>query len=238
MKNTPHINQLAEIAETILLPGDPKRAKMISEKFLEGAVCFNEVRGALGFTGIYKGKKVSVMGTGMGIPSMGIYSYELINIFGVKNLIRIGTTGAMQKNINVRDIILAQSASTNSSYASQFKLIGYPAPTADFGLLETAAGVCREKGLPFHVGNILTSDNFYTEDENQVSSWNKMGVLGVEMETAGLYLNAARYGAKALSVLTVSDHMILSDAEITSADEREQSFTGMIEIALETAAKL
>ncbi|MCD8089421.1 MAG: purine-nucleoside phosphorylase [Clostridiales bacterium] len=238
MKNTPHINQLAEIAETILLPGDPKRAKMISERFLEKSECFNEVRGALGFTGLYKGKKISVMGTGMGIPSMGIYSYELINIFGVKNLIRIGTTGAMQKDINVRDIILAQSASTNSAYSSQFKLNGYPAPTADFGLLEKAVQVCREKKLSFHVGTVLTSDNFYTEDENQTSSWSSMGVLGVEMETAGLYLNAARYRARALSILTVSDHMILADAEITTAEEREKSFTAMIETALETAVKL
>ncbi|MCD8214538.1 MAG: purine-nucleoside phosphorylase [Clostridiales bacterium] len=238
MKNTPHINQLAEIADTILLPGDPKRAKMISEKFLADSKCFNEVRGALGFTGLYKGKKISVMGTGMGIPSMGIYSYELINIFGVKNLIRIGTTGAMQKDINVRDIILAQSASANSSYASQFKLNGYFAPTADFGILEKAVQVCRGKNLPFHVGNVLTSDNFYTEDENQTASWSAMGVIGVEMETAGLYLNAARYGAKALSILTVSDHMILKEAEITSAEERETSFTDMIETALETAAGL
>lgn len=238
MKNTPHINQLAEIAETILLPGDPKRAKMIGEKFLEKAECFNEGRGALGFTGLYKGKKISVMGTGMGIPSMGIYSYELINIFGVKNLIRIGTTGAMQKNINVRDIILAAGASTNSAYSSQFKLNGSFAPIADFTLLETAANVCRNKNLPFHVGNVLTSDNFYTEDENQTSSWSTMGIIGVEMETAGLYTNAARYGAKALSILTVSDHMILKDAEITTAEEREKSFTDMIETALETAVKL
>ncbi|MCD7856021.1 MAG: purine-nucleoside phosphorylase [Clostridiales bacterium] len=238
MTNTPHINPLADIAETILLPGDPMRAKMISEVFLKDAVCFNRVRGALGFTGTYKGRKISVMGTGMGIPSMGIYSYELINIYGVKNLIRIGTTGAMQKEINVRDLILAQAASTNSAYMSQFGLNGSFSPTANFKLLKTAEEICCEKSLPHHVGCVLTSDNFYTDDENQISSWSKMGILATEMETAGLYANAARYGANALSILTVSDHMINKDAEITTAEEREKSFTAMIETALESAVRL
>lgn len=237
MTNTPHINPLGEIAETILLPGDPMRAKMIGEVFLQDTICFNKVRGALGFTGTYKGKKISVMGTGMGIPSMSIYSYELINIYNVKNLIRIGTTGAMQGYINVRDIILAQAASTNSAYMSQFGLNGAFAPSADFNLLKTAAACCDEKALTYYAGCVLTSDNFYTEDKNQTESWSKMGILGVEMETAGLYANAARYGAKALSILTVSDHMII-EAEVTTAEEREKTFTAMIETALETALRI
>ena len=236
MKNTPHINQLAESAETALLPGDPKRAKMISENFLENAVCFNEIRGALGYTGTYKGKKISVMGTGMGMPSMGIYSHELINIFGVKNLIRIGSAGAFQENIEVRDIVLAASASTNSGFGSQFGLKGFFAPTADFSLLKTAAEICEEKKLSYHVGNVLTSDTFYTDDASANTDWVKMGVLCIEMETAALYMNAARYGARALSVLTISDHMI-KDAEITTAKERENSFLDMIETALETAIR-
>lgn len=237
MINTPHINQLGEIAETILLPGDPLRAKMIAEKYLENPVCFNRIRGALGFTGEYKGHKISVMGTGMGMPSMGIYSHELINIFGVKNLIRIGSAGALQKRINVRDIVIALSASTNSVFGSQFGLKGSFAPTADFDLAKTAAELCSYKNIPYHVGNILTSDTFYTDDMTANEGWKKMGVLCVEMETAALYYNAARYGAKALSILTISDHLA-KEAPDTSARERETSFLDMIETALETVIKI
>ncbi len=236
MINTPHINCLCEIGETVLLPGDPLRAKMIGEKYLENCKCFNKIRGALGFTGEYKGKTISVMGTGMGIPSMGIYSYELINIFGVKNLIRIGTTGGMQDKTKVRDVIVAMAASTNSRFCHQYGLSGTFSAAADYELLEKAVSVCREKGIRFHVGNVLTSDWFYSDDEKALDAWRKMGILGTEMETAGLYMTAARYGAKALSILTVSDHMYTK--EETTAEEREKTLTDMIETALETAVRL
>jgi len=232
LKETPHIKPNGvEIAETILLPGDPLRAKFIADNFLEKPVLFNEVRGMLGYTGEYKGKKVSVMGTGMGTPSMAIYSWELINIFGVKNLIRIGSCGAMQNDIKLYDIILAMGAATNSNYAHQFDLPGQFPITASYELLEKAKKIADEKNYKVHVGNVLSSDVFYNADETATEKWAKMGILAEEMETTSLYLNAASAGAKALTILTVSDHMLTH--EQTTQEERQTSFTKMIEIALD-----
>ena len=232
LKETPHIKPNGvEIAETILLPGDPLRAKFIAENFLENPVLFNEVRGMLGYTGEYKGKKVSVMGTGMGTPSMAIYSWELINVFGVKNLIRIGSCGAMQENIKLYDIILAMGAATNSNYAKQFNLPGEFPITASYELLEKAKKVADEKNCKVHVGNVLSSDVFYNADETATEKWARMGILAEEMETTSLYLNAASAGVKALTILTVSDHMITH--EQTTQEERQTSFTKMMEIALD-----
>ena len=232
LKETPHIKPNGvEIAETILLPGDPLRAKFIAENFLENPVIFNEVRGMLGYTGEYKGKKVSVMGTGMGVPSTAIYSWELINVFGVKNLIRIGSCGAMQENIKLYDIILAMGAATNSNYAKQFNLPGEFPITASYELLEKAKKVADEKNCKVHVGNVLSSDVFYNADETATEKWAKMGILAEEMETTALYLNAASAGVKALTILTVSDHMITH--EQTTQEERQTSFTKMMEIALD-----
>ncbi|NMM64680.1 purine-nucleoside phosphorylase [Clostridium sp. P21] len=235
MQATPHINVTDEnlIAETILLPGDPLRAKFIAENFLEDVVQFNAVRNAFGYTGTYKGKKVSVMGTGMGMPSMGIYSYELINFYGVKNLIRVGSCGSIQENIKVKDIIIAMSASTNSNYAAQFNLPGTFAPTASFELVQRAVNIANEKNYKVSVGNILSSDRFYEEDSNLWKQWAKMGVLGLEMETAALYMNAARAGVNALTILTVSDSLVTH--EETTSEEREKTFTKMMEIALDLA---
>ncbi|WP_332651893.1 purine-nucleoside phosphorylase, partial [Lysinibacillus sp. 54212] len=208
-----------EIAETILLPGDPLRAKFIAENYLEKPVLFNEIRGMLGYTGEYKGKKVSVMGTGMGAPRMAIYSWELINIFGVKNLIRIGSCGAMQKDIKLYDIILAMGAATNSNFAHQFNLPGQFPITASYELLEKAKKIADDKNYQVHVGNVLSSDVFYNADETATEKWAKMGILAEEMETTSLYLNAASAGAKALTILTVSDHMITH--EQTTQEERQ-----------------
>ena len=233
MKHTPHINQTAEIAETILLPGDPLRAKFIAENFLEDCVQFNAVRGALGYTGTYNGKKISVMGTGMGMPSIGIYSYELIKTFGVKNLIRIGSCGALSKDLSVYDIVFGMSASTDSNFASQYQLPGTYAPTCSYPLLEKAKNIADSKDIPVHIGNILSSDIFYSEFKDAHNLWSKMGVLAVEMEAAALYMNAARLGANALCILTVSDHIITG--EEISAEKREKTFTKMMEIALSMA---
>lgn len=231
-KETPHIKPNGvEIAETILLPGDPLRAKFIAENFLENPVLFNEVRGMLGYTGEYKGKKVSVMGTGMGSPSMAIYSWELINVFGVKNLIRIGSCGAMQTDIKLYDIILAMGAATNSNFAHQYNLPGQMPITASFELLEKAKKAADEKNYKVHVGNVLSSDVFYNADETATAKWANMGILAEEMETTSLYLNAASAGVKALTILTVSDHMITH--EQTTQEERQTSFTKMMEIALD-----
>lgn len=230
-KETPHIKPNGvEIAETILLPGDPYRAKFIAETFLENPVLFNEVRGMLGYTGEYKGKKVSVMGTGMGTPSMAIYSWELINVFGVKNLIRIGSCGAMQKEIKLYDLIFAMGAATDSDYAHQWNLPGQFPLTASYDLLEKAKKVADEKNYPVHIGNVLSSDIFYNADETATEKWAKMGILAAEMETTSLYMNAASAGVKALTILTVSDHMITH--EQTTQEERQTAFTQMMEIAL------
>lgn len=231
MKQTPHINPTCEIAETILLPGDPLRAKYIADTFLEDVVQFNTVRNMFGFTGTYKGKRISVMGTGMGMPSMGIYSWELINIYGVKNLIRIGSCGALQEHLKLYDVIIGMGASTNSNYASQFQLDGTYSAIASWELVEKAKKIAEEKNIPTHVGNILSSDIFYSANPDALMKWKEMGILGVEMEAAALYMNAAKAGVNALCMLTVSDHILTH--EETTAEERQTAFTKMMEIALE-----
>jgi len=233
-KETPHIKPNgAEIAETILLPGDPLRAKFIAESYLEDVVQFNEVRGMLGYTGTYKGKRLSVMGTGMGTPSMSLYSWELIHVFGVKNLIRIGSAGAIQDHLHLNDIVLAMGSSTDSNYMHQFNVPGHYSITASFDLLEKAKKIADAKGQKVHVGNVLSSDIFYNVDPTALERWSKMGILCAEMESAGLYLNAAYAGVNALCILTVSDHIFRH--EFLSAEERQTSFTNMMEIALELA---
>lgn len=234
---TPHINAAPEdFAKTVLMPGDPLRAKFIAENFLEQPVLVNNVRGVQGYTGFYHGVRVSVMASGMGMPSMGIYSYELFNVFGVENIIRIGSAGALQDNIHVRDIVFGMGACTNSAYASQYGLNGSFAPTADFGLLSCAVETAGNMGLRYHVGNVLSSDTFYSDEAGVNEKWCGMGVLCVEMETAALYMNAARSGKKALAIFTVSDHIMTG--EVTTAEERQNTFTQMMELALETAVKL
>ena len=230
--STPH-NEAGpgEIATTVLMPGDPLRAKYIADHYLEGARCFNTVRNMLGYTGTYHGKEVSVMGGGMGMPSVGIYSYELYHFYDVESIIRIGSAGALQDELNARDIVIGMGACTNSDYASQYRLPGTYAPIADYGLLKKAVDVAEEKGIPVKVGNILSSDIFYNDDDSVNEKWRRMGVLAVEMEAAALYMNAARAGKKALCILTISDHLFKEQA--LDARERETSFTQMMEIALE-----
>ncbi|REI16075.1 purine-nucleoside phosphorylase [Staphylococcus felis] len=232
MKTTSHIKPMnnVEIAETVLLPGDPLRAKFIAETYLEDVQQFNTVRNMFGYTGTYRGQKVSVMGSGMGIPSIGIYSYELIHTFGCKKLIRVGSCGAMQDDIQLYDVIIAQGASTDSNYVQQYRLPGHFAPIASYHLLEKAVDKAREKGVSYHVGNILSSDIFYNADSTATERWMRMGILGVEMESAALYMNAIYGGVEALGVFTVSDHLIHDQS--TSPEERERAFTDMIEIAL------
>ena len=233
-KSTPHIDPKGvEIAETILLPGDPLRAKFIAETYLDNPRCFNEVRAMYGFTGTYRGRKVSVMGTGMGVPSISLYSYELIHFFDVKNLIRVGSCGTIQDGIDLYDVSIAQGASTDSNYLSQFGLPGTYAPLSSYRLLEKAKRIADEHGQRSHVGNILSSDIFYNEDPDALGKWAKMGILAVEMESAGLFANAAAAGVDALGIFTVSDN-ILTDAH-TTPEERQSAFTKMIEIALELA---
>lgn len=225
-----------EIAETVLLPGDPKRAKWIAENFLEDVFCYTDIRGMLGFTGKYKGKKISIQGTGMGIPSISIYITELMKEYGVKNLIRIGSAGSYQKDIKIRDVIIAMAASTDSGINNRrFNNSNY-APTADFQLLFTSLKVAEEKNIKIKAGNILTSDEFYTDNSDYYKKWADFGVLAVEMETAGLYTLAAKYKARALSILTISDSLV--SAEITTAEEREKTFSTMVELALETAIRI
>lgn len=229
---TTHIGaKKGEIAEKILLPGDPLRAKFIAENFLDNAKCFNEVRNMFGYTGEYKGKEVSVMGTGMGVASIGIYSYELINDFGVKDLIRIGSCGSYQEYIDINDIILVQGASTDSSYAKQFDLDGSYSALSSFDLLIKARDIAESMGLSYYVGNILTSDVFYNNDINMWKKWESLGILGVEMETYGLFTNASLLGARALSILTVSDSFYKENK--LTAEEREKSLEDMIDLALE-----
>ncbi|MBQ3601655.1 MAG: purine-nucleoside phosphorylase [Lachnospiraceae bacterium] len=231
---TPHNGaNIGDIAKTVLMPGDPLRAKFIADNYLEDVVCFNTVRNMFGYTGTYKGKKISVMGHGMGMPSVGIYSYELYDQYGVEEIIRIGSAGALADDVDVMDIVIAMGASTNSNYASQYKLPGILAPIADFGLLRKAVEIAEGKNCKVKVGNVLSSDTFYCDDENANDAWKKMHVLAVEMEAAALYYNAARLGKKALCILTISDH-IYTHKEL-SAKERQTGFTQMMEIALETA---
>lgn len=233
---TPHNSaKKGDIAKTVLMPGDPLRAKFIAETYLENPVCYNEVRGMLGFTGTYKGVSISVQGSGMGMPSMGIYSHELYSEYDVENIIRIGTAGSIADNINLRDVIIAVSASTNSNYAAQYRLPGTYAPTASWKLIAVAVKAAEEKGCIYHAGNILSSDTFY-DDANSLADWNKMGVLAIEMESAALYMNAARAGKNALCILTVSDCPLKGLS--TTAEERQTSFRDMMEIALEAAITL
>ncbi|KPU45434.1 purine nucleoside phosphorylase DeoD-type [Oxobacter pfennigii] len=232
---TPHINVAEKgiIAETVLLPGDPLRAKFIAENYLDNPVQFNSVRNMYGYTGTYKGKKISVKGTGMGMPSIGIYSYELIHFYGVKNLIRIGSCGSLQKDVKVRDIVVGMAACTNSNYANQYNLPGTFAPVASWELLRKAVDIAGQKGIDVKVGNILSSDTFYDDDPEDWKKWARMGVLAVEMEAAALYMNAARAGVNALCILTVSDSLVSHEA--TTSEERQNSFTQMMDIALELA---
>ena len=230
---TPHIEAKAgEIAKTVLMPGDPLRAKFIAGNFLENVKQFNSVRGMLGFTGRYKGSDVSVMGSGMGMPSMGIYSYELYNFYDVDNIIRIGTAGAMQPDVKIRDVVIALGACTNSDFGRQFNLPGTFAPIASYKLLEACVAQAKANGATYHVGNILSSDIFYDDDREANKKWRKLGVLCVEMESSGLYMNAARAGKDALGIFTISDSLVTGEA--TSSAERQSAFTAMMEIALNT----
>ncbi len=232
---TPHNSaKLGDIAETVLLPGDPLRAKYIAETFLENPVQYNTVRGMYGYTGTYKGKRISVQGTGMGIPSIGIYTYELIHFYGVKNLIRIGSAGAIQEDLKLHDVVIGMGSCTDSNFASQFNLPGTFAPVASYELLEKAVNSARNLNVNVKVGNILSSDVFYGEDGLEgLKKWQKMGVLAVEMESAGLYMNAARAGVNALCILTISDCPFTG--EVTTSEERQIAFTNMMKVALELA---
>ena len=225
-----------DIVETVLLPGDPKRAKWIAENYLENAFCYTDIRGMLGFTGTYKGKKVSIQGTGMGIPSISIYITELMKDYGVKNLIRVGSAGSYQKDIKIRDVVIAMSTSTDSNINNRRFYGGNFSPTANFELFSLALKVAEEKNIKIKAGNVLTSDEFYNDDSDYYKKWADFGILAVEMETAGLYTLAAKYRAKALSILTISDSLV--SLEITSAEEREKTFSEMIELALETAIRI
>ncbi|TVQ35909.1 MAG: purine-nucleoside phosphorylase [Spirochaetaceae bacterium] len=229
-----HIGALkGEIAETVLLPGDPLRARFVAETFLQDAVCYNEVRGMLGFTGLYKGRRVSVQGTGMGIPSHLIYVHELLAEYGVKRAIRVGSCGAMQPDIRLNDILIAMSASTDS-HINRLRFHGADyAPCADYGLFARACSVAEALEIPFRAGNILSSDVFYGDDPQAWKLWADFGVLAVEMETSGLYTEAARFKAQALSILTVSDSLLTGQA--LSSTDRERSFRSMMELALELA---
>lgn len=238
---TPHIDaKPGDFGKTVLMPGDPLRARFMAQTFLQDAVLVNNVRGVQGYTGYYNNVRVSVMASGMGMPSMGIYSYELFHIFGVENILRVGSAGALSPAVRVRDIVLGQGASTNSAYAKQFGVPGTLAPLASYSLLSTCASIAATMPLTYHVGNLLSSDTFYEEEaphlppEQQANArWAAMGILAVEMEAAALYLNAAHAGKRALAICTVSDHILTGEA--TTAQERETSFTAMMELALKTA---
>jgi len=231
-----------DFAKTVLMPGDPLRAKFIAENYLENPRLVNNVRGIQGYTGRFEGEKISVMASGMGMPSMAIYSYELYAAFGVENIIRIGSAGAMQKHIRLRDIVLGQGACTDSAMARDFRLRGTFSSIASFDLLRIAVEEAEKMGLRFHVGNLLSSDTFYhdeegvREEETALSLWSKMGVMAVEMEACALYMNAARLGKKALAICTVSDHLITG--EETSSDERQNSFTDMMRLALNASLRV
>ena len=231
---TSHINARKEdFAKTVLMPGDPLRSEFIAKNFLENAVLVNDVRGVHGYTGYYKGKRVSVMASGMGMPSIGIYSHELYNFFDIDTIIRVGSCGSFQRDLKLQDIIIAMGACTNSNYAAQYGLPGTFCPIADFELVRRAAEACEKRGVNYRVGNIFSSDVFY-DDRHSDMEWAKMGVLGVEMESAALYCNAARAGKNALCICTVSDSFIYPE-ENTTAEERQNSFTAMMEVALELA---
>ncbi len=227
---TPHIGaKCGEIAETVIMAGDPLRVKFMAEKYLENPVCFNEVRGMLGYTGTYNGKPVSMMGHGMGMPSIGLYTYELFHFYGVKTIIRVGSAGAYTKDLRVGDLVIAEGACTDSNYGDQYELGGVFAPIGDFDLLRGAADACDSMGYRYKVGNVLSSDVFYRENP-RTERWISMGVLAVEMEVAALYFNAARSGNRALGILTISDHLLTG--EITTSEERQKTFTQMMDVAL------
>lgn len=239
---TPHIHaQIGDFAPTVLMPGDPLRSEYIAKTFLQNPRLVNNLRGVQGYTGTFEGTPVSVMASGMGIPSMGIYSYELYHAFGVETILRIGSCGGLQDKVKVRDLVLAQATSTDSGYTNGYDLKGTYAPFADFDLLQQAATLAGEMNLPFHVGGVLTSDRFYNEEEHlppeqrTAARWREMGVLAVEMETAALYTNAARAGKRALAIYTVSDHLFTGES--ISAKERETALNDMIHLALQLAKK-
>ena len=234
---TPHIDAKPEdFGKTVLMPGDPLRSKFIAENFLENAKLVNNVRGIQGYTGTYKGTKVSVMASGMGMPSMGIYSYELFNFFEVDNIIRIGSAGSINNDVNVRDLIIAMGASTNSNFARQYELPGTFAPVANYDMMRLAIEEAKNAGANYHVGNVLSSDTFYDAQADANDKWIKMGVMAIEMETAALYMTAAYSGKRALGIFTCSDHIL--KGESLPAAERQNSFTQMMEVALNTAADL
>ena len=240
---TPHIKaKLGDFARTVLMPGDPLRSHYIAEHFLENPVLVNNVRSVQGYTGTYKGVRVSVMASGMGMPSIGIYSRELYEAYGVQNIMRIGSAGAIQPDINLKDIVMAMGASMDSNYGEQFHLMGTFAPICSYEMLHAAAQSAEELGAVYHVGNILSSDFFYDDDEgvpdalNPKKNWQKMGIMAIEMESAALYLNAARLKKNALCICTVSDQLVRH--EYLSADERQTGFEQMMKVALETAVKL
>lgn len=232
---TPHIAAKAgDFAKTVLMPGDPLRAKYIAETFLEDATLVNNVRGVQGYTGMYKGKRVSVMASGMGMPSIGIYSYELFHFYDVDNIIRIGTAGAMHAGLKIRDVVLGMGACTDSRFAAQYQLPGTFAPIASFELLSKAVAAVEAMGnVDYKVGNLLSSDVFYSDNAQATAAWQKMGVLAVEMEAAALYMNAARCGKNALAICTISDSLVTG--EVTTSEERQSSFSDMVKIALEIA---
>ncbi len=229
---TPHIGaHEGEIAKKVIMAGDPLRAKFMAETFLENPVQYNSVRGMLGYTGTYKGKRVSVQGHGMGMPSIGIYSYELYNFYGVETIIRTGSAGAYHPDLKLGDVMIAIGACTDSNYSDQYNLPGQFSPTADFALARAAVEKAEQMGIRYRVGNILSSDVFYGDDTERWKQWQKMGVMGVEMEAAALYMNAARSGKKALCICTVSDSLVTGEA--CSAEQRQTSFTNMMEIAFD-----
>ena len=231
---TPHITAKKEdFAKTVLMPGDPLRSKFIAENYLENATLINNIRGVQGYTGYYKGKKVSVMASGMGMPSIGIYSYELFNFYDISSIIRVGSCGSFREDLKVCDIVVAMGACTNSSFADQYNLHGHFAPIADFSLVRAAADECERLGVNYKVGNVFSTDVFYNDSFNDLD-WAKLGVLGVEMEAAALYCNAARAGKKALCICSVSDSFVDPSVNMT-AEDRQTAFTKMIEVAFEIA---
>ena len=240
---TPYINaKPGDFGKTVLMPGDPLRSKFIAENFLENPVLVNNVRGVQGYTGYYKGVKVSVMASGMGMPAIGIYSHELFNFFEVDNIIRVGSAGAIQENINLYDLVIAQGACTDSNFAAQFHVPGTFAPIASYKLLSEAVKAAEANGAVYHVGNVNSSDVFYgdhvgvPEGLDSVYGLKKMGVMALEMEAAALYMNAARYGKRALCICTISDHVL--KGEETTAEERQNSFTTMMKVALDVAVAM
>ena len=238
IKESPSASIVAEendIAKVVLMPGDPLRAKYVAEHYLENPVCFNTVRNMLGYTGTYKGKKISVMGHGMGVPSVGIYSYELYQFFGVDTIIRIGSAGGIGDNVKVRDVVIALGASTNSHFADQYRFPGQLCATADYGLLRDAVAAAEQLGVRADVGQVFTADQFYNANSEAAETYRKFGILAVEIEAAGLYWTAQYLGNKALAILTISDHIFTGEA--LSAQDRQDSFHEMMEIALETAWK-